>query len=93
VGIENMNIIQSLRVYPNPVATDLQIEYTVDKSKHIRIFITDLSGRKLISLYNQTESVGAKSKSFDISVLSSGVYLLVISDGDSQDVKKILVNR
>lgn len=93
VGIEYISSIETLRIYPNPVANELQLEFTLNESKRVNINIADIEGRNVMALYNQNESAGTINKTFDISSLSTGVYLLIIQDGSTKKVQRILVNR
>lgn len=62
-----------VKIYPNPVQDFLQIElYKQDVHKAV---IVDLFGRIVLILNNLSES-----NNIDLSHLSSGIYLLKISD-------------
>ncbi|MBQ3689175.1 MAG: T9SS type A sorting domain-containing protein [Bacteroidales bacterium] len=69
------NIIQenSIKLYPNPVKDYLQIE--LYKQNVHKAVVIDLFGRMVFTLNNLSER-----NNIDLSHLSSGIYLLKISD-------------
>ncbi len=70
--------IVNLTIYPNPVHNELKIAYSLQKLKNeIRVELYDLFGRKIKEI-----SLDLKEKegitSFNLSDISSGIYLVNI---------------
>ena len=66
-----------IRIYPNPVNAILNIQLHNDLLTHYNINLFDSNGRFIKSL---NVSKSASNIAFDLSDLSSGIYLLRISD-------------
>lgn len=75
VGIENHYLTEHvMRVYPNPTADAIRIELDSDQAYQGQIL--DAGGRLAVSFSVQN------SADFDVSYLSAGTYLLVLTDED-----------
>jgi hypothetical protein len=85
------NNLPDLNIFPNPVKNNLNISFKViDLQNNIKIQITDISGREVISkLFNENSS--NFDKSIDISHLTKGIYFVRINNGENRAVKKIIV--
>ncbi len=68
-------------MYPNPVEDRLVIRYNSTKS--VAYQILDLKGRMLVNGRVESESI-------DLSSLSTGVYMLKISDGTKTITRKVM---
>ena len=82
-GIVNTSlVINSLKVYPNPAATELNIE--LEKPGYYIAKLSSVIGQTLVT---------PTSGSIDISNLSNGVYLLTIYDSNSKliSTNKVLI--
>jgi len=80
LGTNNETIISekiSISVYPNPVQSNLNIEYTSISTEELQISIIALDGKT--QMENKTVIANGKSTaSYDISSLSNGLYILQI---------------
>lgn len=76
-----------LNVYPNPASGSLTINWS-GALKNGWIEIMDLSGKTIRSI-NLQDSVS--SYQLDISDISSGVYLIKVSDNNSSEYRKIII--
>jgi len=63
--------IENLTVYPNPVSSELSINYPISEKIQLRIF--DLQGRLVLN----TNFI---SQEIDITGLNAGIYLLLLTD-------------
>ncbi|MFK5890356.1 MAG: alpha-amylase family glycosyl hydrolase [Flavobacteriaceae bacterium] len=75
---------QSLKVYPNPVKNSFNISRD---TKSVKIY--DISGR----LVKQFKGRFTKDKIYDISRLTSGIYMLIIKTTDNKSIAKKLVKQ
>ena len=78
-------MLQSLRIYPNPVSDLINIEMLNTNLKDFSFSITDLSGKLLIRSEN--------SKKIDVSKLSSGIYFGTMTVEDQKLTKKIVISK
>ena len=83
----DVNEVNALRVYPNPVFNFLNIE--VEKNywdtNNITFILYDISGRKLQEVQNSDVTEGISMKDYE-----SGIYLLEVNDGNKKFTKKII---
>ena len=78
-------MLQSLRIYPNPVSDLINIEMLNTNLKDFSFSITDLSGKLLIRSEN--------SKKIDVSKLSKGIYFGTMTVEDQKLTKKIVISK
>ena len=82
--------VDHLKVYPNPAATGkFTINFHVDiQEKDLNIKVHDLIGNVVYS-----KQLGGTIVNFqdevDLSALPKGVYLLVISNGESKQIRRL----
>jgi len=74
--------------YPNPTSGILNVASTFTEKKNIHYMVYNVLGQ---SMY-QTEdmNVYSSTKQLDLSFLASGVYFILVSDGDDKVVKRIV---
>jgi hypothetical protein len=78
-----------VNVFPNPGQEKLQVRYQIKLDSKASVFIFDLSGQIRMEQTMGNFSPGEHTSTLDISQLSSGTYVLVLSLGDviSKQVK------
>ncbi len=69
-----MQLTSNYKIYPNPASDFLQLE----SSQKARVSIFDLTGK-----LRAKTSIEAGTNTFDISTLSTGIYLIEIEAVDS----------
>ncbi len=86
LGIEKVKSVlsQSLKVYPNPVKSAFSIS---KETQSVKIY--DISGR----LVKQFKGRFSKDKSYDVSRLTSGIYMLIIKTVNNKSVAKKLIKQ
>ena len=82
VGIEELNNIENINIFPNPVSDYLYIDF--DKSKKLFYSLYDISGKLIIDKRIITPSI-------DVSTLDKGMYILEIQDENDNSIKKKVV--
>ena len=78
---------QHVRIYPNPVTTDLTIKSDNNNLASLSISITDLQGKPVI----QNSDLTQKGATIDLSGLSPGYYLLKIYNSQSNFSKTVKI--
>jgi aminopeptidase N len=86
VGIEETDSPLYFTLGPNPAKDYLKIFFTHPSDKSFTLFISDLTGRHIF-----VETIENADHLIDISRLSSGVYLVSLSDGTNLLIKKLIV--
>ena len=79
----------SLKLYPNPVENDLNIEYTNTTGKEsVRISLCDITGRE-IAVISDDCSAGTQKITYNTGTLAKGVYIVRLSSGTETVNRKI----
>ena len=85
LGVEDFDT-NTFVMYPNPTASELNFEYPILDSNVFNVIITDMQGRTVV-----TNTINASNQSMDVTNLSSGLYQVLIMDGnDLVGTKKLL---
>jgi hypothetical protein len=80
VGIDEQTIRPTIKIYPNPARTELYLSISqTDKSE---ISVSNLLGLVLFKTQNQNL--------IDISNLTSGIYLITITQGQMKQTQKFI---
>ncbi len=87
LGIDNINVGSDLGIYPNPVGENLFITIKENIAVIRSIEIYDLVGKKVMS--KRLKPIDS-TQSIDVSMLSSGAYVLKIITVNSQQSLKII---
>lgn len=92
-GINEQEAVTDVVVWPNPVSTNLNVSFTLAKSKELNVQLIDLNGR-IINKWNELGNEGYNQFNYGLnSSLSEGFYVVVI-EGDNGVVearKRILI--
>lgn len=92
VGInEQINSLPfSFITFPNPVSTQLNIEFDLPNAQQVEINLLDIQGKKLQSTKLQF-AAGKQIHHINTSQLTSGIYLVQLKTKDFTSVQKIIV--
>ena len=78
--------------YPNPFNPSTRINYFIPKESFVSIKVYDFLGREVMTLINETKSVGSYEVVFNASELPSGTYFYtLIAENFSATRKMILI--
>ncbi len=89
---DNDKILNNVKVYPNPVADQLNLSYYINKDSKVTIKIMDVLGNEITTLFTERLSAGDQANSFNIaSRLNSGFYFIRVSVGSEIITKRISV--
>lgn len=80
LGIDEHIIKPSIKIYPNPARSELYLNISQDEK--IEISISNLLGHVLIKTHNQNH--------IDISNLSDGIYIVIITQGQNKQTLKLI---
>ncbi len=88
VGIqEEKDVLQNFSIYPNPAQTEVKIDLSnMENSLNLRLI--DFSGRTLIENKNIR---GGSIEHLNLATFNNGIYFLIIGDGRSQTIKKLII--
>jgi PKD repeat protein len=85
--VEGLN---SLRVFPNPFRTQTMVEFSLKNQMELGVQLLDVNG-KLVRNFDQTFQAGFNRLEVDGSNLSAGIYFLRVLSGEGQKTVRISV--
>lgn len=89
VGIPNKyNLYQN---YPNPFNPVTVINYDLPKANDVELSLFDITGRRVMSIVNETQEAGYYSVRIDGSGLSSGAYFYTLRTNDFSSTKRMFL--
>lgn len=90
--ILNVELIQNVKIFPNPVQSQLNIGFELSSKASIMIKITDILGNEVMTLLNANLDEGKFTKSFQIAgKINSGTYFVRIMAANSVKVARIII--
>ena len=88
-----INATRFSQVYPNPATDHIQISFSVGIPSKVDINIYSVSGKKIQSVVKQRLNKGQYLVDCNVSELTSGVYLVVLSSKAGKDHTKLVISR
>lgn len=87
------DLLQSLKVYPNPASDFISVTYENLSSDKTEIKLIDLQGRTVSTLYSGIDNIKQISKMFSLKEMKivPGIYFMSIVKGKKQVNKKLIV--
>ena len=90
-GINQVAVnVASLNIMPNPFNSSAQLSFTAEKNAAYAVKITDITG-KLVSVKQIQANPGLNTTVIERGNLSSGLYLISLSDGVSSVTRKFTI--
>lgn len=92
-GVEQsttQDIDNSISVYPNPTHGLSTIRFTSSGTEQLAVSVTDMEGREVMTM-NHPASIGAVEIPLDVTELSSGMYMVSISQNGQTYTERIIV--
>ncbi len=89
-GIDEISNKIDLKIYPNPFAQNVTIDYSLPLSETLDVLLFNISGRLEKTILSGKQEIGNHRISLNAEDLSSGNYLLYIKTDDGIVVKKII---
>ena len=88
-GIEELNNLVNLNVYPNPTSDKLNVTFNAQNSDYV-ISITDVTGR-VVSTSNYTNLSGSQDIQVNLNGVEAGNYIVVVSDVNGSFNKNVVI--
>lgn len=90
--IDNQKPIDNVKIFPNPVSTQVNISFSLKKENKVSIKILDVLGNEIITLLDQKLPQGEQSNTFTINAkIPTGFYFIRIVSGNESVIKRISV--
>ncbi len=90
-AIDILNVIEAIAVYPNPANETANVSVQISNTTDITISVVDLLGNNVMNITNETVISGAHQYAINTSDLSSGIYFVKVTSGDTNQVVKFTV--
>jgi subtilisin-like proprotein convertase family protein len=81
--------LQDFALFPNPNKGNFTVQFNSTSNNEIKIDVYDISGRRVFE--NNYENTGLFSQNIQLNNLQSGVYLVNVQDGNTKEVKRIII--
>ena len=90
LGLDELSSFKELTLYPNPVASELNVKFTTEMNQDVNINIYDISGKSAQKqLIKAIE--GSNLVLLNVENLSKGLYFVNISSGESSETLQFVV--
>lgn len=90
VGIEEIEGLSELNVFPNPANTEVTLSFNLDRAVKANVYVQDVTG-KLVMSRNVKAGVDGNRVSLDVSALAPGMYEMVLEVEGARTSRKIVV--
>jgi hypothetical protein len=92
VGIpDESSRIERISIFPNPASQNTIVEFNLKQEDHIRIRLTDLTGKELKTISDSQMQQGIHKVVIDVSGYAAGFYLCEIGCSTGTITEKMLV--
>lgn len=93
VSVHEMDILEGIRVFPNPTADLMVVDFVMTASEFVLVSLLDNFGKCVDILWNGCLPTGSNKLVLDLSKYSSGVYHLQISGNSLKHSQAVMINR
>jgi len=89
-GVNNISDkISALQIFPNPVNAAFNLSFNVKKAAEVSAMVYSLEGKLCKELFNEKLGSGSFNRSYDISTLPAGIYLVKLNIDGVSETRKI----
>lgn len=76
VGIKNPEQLQTLRAFPNPMKSQVRVEYTLPEAAKVEVHVSNMMGQRMLIKDMGNQYSGLNSSELNIQQLPTGMYFL-----------------
>lgn len=87
---ESVYIGNHFKVYPNPTVQNQNLVLQANKQENLEIYLYDLSGRLVLTVYKGKSHVGEQGYNVNVSSLSNGLYIYQVILGSESHYLKMI---
>ena len=87
---EQVNPMNNVSVYPNPVSDNLYINVNASQASRMNIAVYNITGQKVMETSTNINA-GVSNPSINVSNLSSGIYFVTVSANGFEETMKFVV--
>jgi len=90
-GLTMLNAGTSVSVYPNPVADEAIVAFSLANDSKVAVRIVDVQGKEVVNVAEKTMKAGEQTMKINTSDLANGIYFVKITDGTATTNIKLVV--
>ncbi len=92
INLPDGKVLSNVKVYPNPISDQLNVNYTLSKEVTMTIKIMDFLGNEVSTLLSRKVPAGEQNATFNIGdSLNSGLYFIRFIAGNETVIKRISI--
>lgn len=92
IAVGDGKLLSNVKVYPNPISEQVNVNYSLSKETHMTIKIMDFLGNEVATLLSRKLAAGEQNASFSInSELNRGLYFIRFIAGNETVIKRISI--
>lgn len=95
--IDNVDLLNSLNSldqnYPNPFNRSTEILYELGQAQDVTIEVTDMTGRKIMTIDEGHKTAGTYTCSINAKDLKAGIYFYTLKAGQFEETKRMIVSK
>ena len=81
------------KIYPNPISSSSQLTYQLEESGKVSIKIMNMLGKEVANIFDGFKNTGSHKLEINSNHLNSGLYFMVINQGNMSAVQKIVITK
>ncbi|MGZ5244349.1 MAG: T9SS type A sorting domain-containing protein [Bacteroidia bacterium] len=81
----------AVKAYPNPMNQYAYINYSISEKANVRLVVTDITGREVANLVNESKPAGNHQVKLERNNLKAGVYIYRMQAGNKVETGKIII--
>jgi len=86
----DMHVAENYSIYPNPTNSASTISYYLEEDSYVSIEIYDITGTRVTSLVNKSQTAGSQQLIWNTSMIPAGIYLCRMRIGTAVTTRKIV---
>lgn len=91
VGIDEVNNIAGVNLYPNPANDIATVNINLVESAKVAVNVYDVTGKLVSTVYNAQMNAGSNNVTIETADLESGIYFTTINSGKFSKTLKLIV--
>ncbi|MFK7920519.1 MAG: M56 family metallopeptidase [Bacteroidia bacterium] len=80
-----------LQIFPNPANDQLSLSFELPRATETKVWVTDMSGREVLGVFNLPLAQGPHEIEFDTKQLSSGTYIVNLQYDNHLMQRKLII--
>jgi len=83
-------VFEEFAIYPNPNKGSFYVKLESNFGTEISVIVHDIKGREIFS--NKYVNTINFLQKINLKTIQTGIYLVTVSDGDSKEIRKVIIN-